>query len=952
MALHLRLVLCLVVTVAMALLVTITAIIVLDTSKEQADQFEQSSKDNTKAVNKAGRDAVEDAVELVQGRTNAVIASGVRDYLSVAYIPVEMLRRRIASGDLGLSTAAQTERFRDALWVTMKSLPDLRWFYVTTYPNGEWVAYERIIMEGDACNSYESHANDGRSNHLLCRNGEQFNWMVHDECCAPTMPGSTRYHYVPVNTETGVSVGRGIKDVWGVPRYDWAAHERFGNDPYGGGGPDWDGFDNGTFCCGYTALHVDVTQDPVPRELDQAWRQPFLWTTQYLIGWNAAMYLPNGRYLGVISAEFSLEYLGNYLRSLRRPQFQSEDFFLLDARDGGGAEDEVLIASSCLRTGDGEEDNRCGLDYRTNATDPSAGWEADDKKGFYLGAADPDGDTWWSPIPMWQVADRQGGIARALQQMAWDSFPTASTVPKWNTTSCKDWCGGNTRDRSWSEIYKRHPPHQDGPTSTNGWSGTFDFQGAERFVTVSALRLGDDKARRGGHPAPDGAGVLRWVVISTVKSIEYMRGIEAATATAEVNTQRQTDKMMSELDDARDLTIIIVVCVGFAILVLTFAMVYLMTLPLRLLATDMHSAAVMDLDDLGDGSDGMSAFTEVKELQKSFFAMVKSLKELRNYMPQSALVHSDDEEEAEKGKEQADKKLEGSQSKLSGSRMSGSARSSAVGSRQSKATKQQQQKTAAHGEMGVKTKPCSILAINLRGWLAATTARASEGVSMHGKYVSAVLSLMKSNKGICEPFVGDRLVVHFGALTPCTASPAKACTVAYTLSEKDLGSVAGVCYAKTACGNIGVDGMKRFSLVGGSLPCAVLLAGIAKRKDLKTLTDQGTYDEACKFFYFKSCTRVSFPKFKQHVFTAWQIMAPKASSEDEWMYQMEEAEARDPYTVYNKAFKSLFSSGDPGAMPSDGDAADWMWLRQVKEEKLGGAGPEKWAESVEAVEVM
>eukprot|EP00662_Eupelagonemidae_sp_cell21_P046587 gene46587-41011_t len=71
------------------------------------------------------------------------------------------------------------DRFREMLWELMKANPNLRWLYLTTYPNGEWVAYERVQ--------------------------DRFNWMIHVDCCAPTKrPGTGGYDYAPVDVITGM----------------------------------------------------------------------------------------------------------------------------------------------------------------------------------------------------------------------------------------------------------------------------------------------------------------------------------------------------------------------------------------------------------------------------------------------------------------------------------------------------------------------------------------------------------------------------------------------------------------------------------------------------------------------------------------------------------------------------------------------------------------------------
>eukprot|EP01062_Namystynia_karyoxenos_P062639 TRINITY_DN5551_c2_g1_i1.p1 TRINITY_DN5551_c2_g1~~TRINITY_DN5551_c2_g1_i1.p1 ORF type:complete len:998 (+),score=141.82 TRINITY_DN5551_c2_g1_i1:90-3083(+) len=944
MILHLRLVLCILLAVAVALLVTVTAVIVLTASKQQANNFEEASKENTDSVNKAGLQAVVDAVEIVQKRTNAVIAGSVQEYLSVGYIPVDIVHRRVAAGELGLSGPLEVDYFRAAHWVIIKAIPELRWLYFTTFPNGEWIAYERVIMLGDACTLYQPPKGSSAHRDVLCRDEEMYNLMIHDECCAPTMPGSRRYHYFPVDTETGIGVGTGIEDEFGVPRYDWAAHEHFDGDPHGCGGPEADGDDNGTFCCGYQAVHVDIDRDPIPSEHDQAWQQPFMWTganspvPQYLISWNKATFTPSGRFLGVSSVDFSLNYLGAYLNSLRRPQFQSEDFFLLDARSGGRLDDELLIASSCQRTGDSVAENRCGLSWRTNNSDPSAGWGPAERTGVYIGGADPDGDTQWDPLPIWRVADIQGGLLRALQLMAWAEFPTGPDVPKWDTSRCGSWCGASSRDRSWSEVYRRYPPHPDGPHATNGWSGTFVFQDARYFVTVSALILGNDRVRREGRPEPDGTGVLRWVVISVVQSTEYTRGIMQATADAEANMHRQTEATAQELDDARNLTIIIVVFVGLGFITFTFAMVFVTTLPLRHLAAEMQSAADMDLDYLGGPERSM--FAEVRELQCSFSVMVQSLRELRNYMPHHALAQvisvSGPADDPVMPSPHLRVGLCGRSSASSGSLEaevvspcgSPAGRSSTSGSRWGYPPTQRSVTLLARNCTGFLSHP------QLGDTTAFTAVMADE--------VERFTSIVQAQGGVADMLAGDHYTASFGALRVQGTQKRNAVVAAVQLSaspterretfgwtrpqsSRSLNSLfpggrlpaplkvtTAVCGGRVLCGDFGSAGVQRYMLIGGVSSFLPVVERAAAAWGTNVLIDTVVHVDAEQHWHCRLRKHLYFPKLSPQNIGIWEVVNPRLFSPhaSEWMYELENAES-NPWRRYNEAVSLWCIGGDP-----------------------------------------
>eukprot|EP01065_Artemidia_motanka_P034498 TRINITY_DN419_c0_g1_i2.p1 TRINITY_DN419_c0_g1~~TRINITY_DN419_c0_g1_i2.p1 ORF type:complete len:917 (+),score=331.95 TRINITY_DN419_c0_g1_i2:85-2835(+) len=910
MGVKLRIVLCIVMTIAMAVLATVVAVVVLDIANEQANDFAETSRQNTKAVNSASARSVEAAVQLVQERTNTLIATSVRDFMSVAYIPVEWTRLHFSTGELDVRTMVEVENVREFLFHAIKAVPQLRWVYLSLYPNGEWIAYERAVIDCAAT----SAAKGWPAN--WCRNGELFNWLITEECCSPVSNGSKtfKYHYVPVNPDTGMWIGN-VSDGNGVARWDTKVEETFGKDALPWNEP---ASEDGVNCCGYTAVHAKPT-DPFPPVGLSGWRQPFMWWTMYLIGFNAAIYLGDGTYLGVMTAEFSMDYLESFLRSLRKPEFKSEEFFVLDARDGGGPEDEALIASSCLKEDDGT--NTCGLMPRTLETDPTAPWPL---KNTYVGARDKDGDGLWDPTPFWEVADFQGGLAREVQKLMWREW-SATTIPQWDVNCTDNWCGGVTqRPRSWAEYYKQHPPHQMGPTRTAAWGSNLTYNGAERFLFVSSMSLGSEKSSEPSR-------YLRWVVVSTVESREYMQGIWDSTARAESDTQKQTEQMESELDDARTLTVIIVVSIGVAVLVATFFGVYSSLLPLQRLGADMHAAAVMDLENCGSAADGTSMFSEIHTLQVSFFAMVASLKELRNYMPQSALVASDTEDEMEKSK----------QSHVGGSAVSSrQASQRGRGSKHSSLNSAMPPKTAAAAE-GLKLKMATLLHSNYQGLLAS----GDDVMKVHAGYINALLSQSKAVKGIAEPFNGDRVFVHFAALGPCQAHQVKACTLAKSLSKAHPVHI-GICSTKISCGNMGVDGMKRFTMLGGVCSTAVLLSAIARHHNIDVLTDQAVESEANKSFYLKACTRVQFKKLRTSVWTAWQVCEGRSSGEeDEWMYQLERADQENPYADYNLRFKQLFA-GESLSLPGSVEVEDWAWLRKAEESIKGKADPTTWSEDL------
>eukprot|EP00756_Hemistasia_phaeocysticola_P007769 Hpha_TRINITY_DN14393_c0_g1::TRINITY_DN14393_c0_g1_i1::g.86430::m.86430 len=617
--------------VSVAALSTTVAMIMLDHAEKQADQCQEASLRNTQSVNSAGGWAVQETVHVMQDRTGIAIKGSVVDYISAGFAPIEYWRRRFATGEATTATMDGVDKLLGGFWDTLKANPSMRWIYITTFPNGEWLAIENVIERTEElCETAIQSAIPGGLPASFCDGLSHYNMMSFEQCCSPSNNhenplnedfgySTERYHYFPVDGLSGKWIGN-LSDGTGPPRWDRKV-EQWWNDGHGTplvGNGIYD--DNGTYCCGYTAIHTVGTA--LPREGAKGWRIPFLWTDQHLVGFNAAAY-HNGEYLGVLSAEFSLEYLGDYLRSLRREN-STEEFFLVDrGTEGQDGHKENFLSSSCRRNS--ESDNPCLLTPRTLLTDPGNTWPNGTRGAYFGGKETAPGSTYWNPLAFWEVANIQGGLARALQLLAWGEFPDAPDNIV--DTNCS-WCPPGKLGRSWSNVYDK------AVANGGNWRARHMFNDRYRLTSVSTLYLSDGEARN-----IDGTA-LQWLVLVSVEENEYLEPIQTATADALAETERLNKDMRDDLDSARDTAIIIIVVVGIVILLLTFLGLFAISAPLRKLSVDMSAAAVMDLESVSEVKE--SIFVEIANLQRSFVAMIRNLAEFRRFLPETVMLNDDD----------------------------------------------------------------------------------------------------------------------------------------------------------------------------------------------------------------------------------------------------------------------------------------------------------------------
>eukprot|EP01059_Diplonema_ambulator_P002408 TRINITY_DN1205_c0_g1_i1.p1 TRINITY_DN1205_c0_g1~~TRINITY_DN1205_c0_g1_i1.p1 ORF type:complete len:127 (+),score=64.83 TRINITY_DN1205_c0_g1_i1:3-383(+) len=66
-------------------------------------------------------------------------------------------------------------------------------------------------------------------------------------------------------------------------------------------------------------------------------------------------------------------------------------------------------------------------------------------------------------------------------------------------------------------------------------------------------------------------------------------------------------------------------------------------------------------------------------------------------------------------------------------------------------------------------------------------------------------------------------------------------------------------------------------------------------------------EEVCNKAYTRMLQHVVFAKYSQKVMVLFEATKPKKVTEEEWMYQLEEGNSKDPWKVYNKSYEQFMA---------------------------------------------
>lgn len=497
--------------------------------------------------------------------------------------------------------------------------------------------------------------------------------------------------------------------------------------------------------------------------------------------------------------------------------------------------------------------------------------------------------------------------------------------------------------------------------------------GYTKFGTTSGMRewvVPQDSGNTSGKAfftsaslVPDEQG-LEVYIVTMISKDEVMREITAALGVtrrrvADENKRTEDDRATDQL-----VMIVIVVCLAATLLAAAVYFTLVVTKPLYSLAHRMGFVANMELEKI-DEKQPLSKLSEVRKMERSFLRMFRNMVEYRSYMPASLLAAGGEQEEEEVEEEVERNENMTKQSAATGSRVTGSraAESARVGtasrsqsrrhggtraSSVSASSASQSQRAKAllkqRTETGVKGKKVSMVCSNMLGWHGAWKSD-GEMAGAHAAAIEQQLTASINEKGIPETFSGDRMLLSFNGVKNCAGHRQAACRAAAKIDAllqgapqfaKYKGQIVSLAVVSgdVKCGNLGTDGMKKFSYLGVAVTWLHAMERFNAKIGSTIMTDKWLWEDTQGDFFYRMVDQVIFGKRHKKPIQLYQMMGQKEAGEDEWMYQLEEGAANDPHKTWDATMQALI----------DGRVSEAVESGKAVEDTLAKAGSKSGVE--------
>ena len=410
--------------------------------------------------------------------------------------------------------------------------------------------------------------------------------------------------------------------------------------------------------------------------------------------------------------------------------------------------------------------------------------------------------------------------------------------------------------------------------------------------------------------------------------------------------------VLGKADSSSLLALWLAVIISIVGAALVFIGVSFIIAPLKQLERDMDDVADMKLDRHDAKRHGIIA--EVNAMHRSFRRMVKHMKEYRQYLPQSVLRESQGDSDISRSscpscpsrmvsngsrlEPESDLRHQSESSKIS--KASGSSKGSLKSM-----TSDTSVRVYHHAfKNGLKNRNITLVVVNGKGFHSlARRVSATSLLALHAHYLETVVHAVKDHRGIIDEFRGDHVHSSFNTLihnslhrgkavemclklrsilnrgpTVPTPSPAvhnpltpasrgREGTDEISLSEAadTLRVTQTVMGGRALCGNMGCIGLKRFSLIGSVLPAMAVLERWVSGWGYDVVADGLTAMEVQTTVTARCILQCTLPEGVRTML--YELVTPKPSIVEEWMYQLEQSAATTPFLNYNKAVEALYS---------------------------------------------
>eukprot|EP01061_Rhynchopus_euleeides_P004292 TRINITY_DN1354_c0_g4_i1.p1 TRINITY_DN1354_c0_g4~~TRINITY_DN1354_c0_g4_i1.p1 ORF type:complete len:1661 (+),score=570.77 TRINITY_DN1354_c0_g4_i1:16-4998(+) len=425
------------------------------------------------------------------------------------------------------------------------------------------------------------------------------------------------------------------------------------------------------------------------------------------------------------------------------------------------------------------------------------------------------------------------------------------------------------------------------------------------------------------------AGLPAYVYSIAVPYEDIVREAEAAAARLHRNLQVERSNTDKQLDRKTSATLFIVTVALLvaALMFLTFNDI--LTKPFAVFAMEIDSVAQIDVDGM-EPQYRNSVLLEINVMSKAMCALVKNMKEFKSFMPLSMqeCVAPVEEDSAT-----TDSDPNGRNTATSGIRTAvvrGAVPYSA--SHQSSSSLTSESRTASHRSVyhekarqatqllasSLHRKKMSFIVVNVQGFHRAMHSLGEkDAIDRHQKYIQLCIDNAQARCGMPESFSGDRVLVTFNGAKSCSGHPESAADTALLMCErwqKDSlgdGINMGIASGTVRAGNIGAQSMRRYTTIGSVLPWVYGVERFGRFKDRQMVCDSLFAEMLSGRYEFRHFGVVTSAKYSSSSSTSRTCVVVShfldkvQCTDDEWMYQLENASKSSRNAVWNAFFEHV-----------------------------------------------
>ncbi|KAJ9463247.1 hypothetical protein DIPPA_23903 [Diplonema papillatum] len=177
------------------------------------------------------------------------------------------------------------------------------------------------------------------------------------------------------------------------------------------------------------------------------------------------------------------------------------------------------------------------------------------------------------------------------------------------------------------------------------------------------------------------------------------------------------------------------------------------------------------------------------------------------------------------------------------------------------------------------------------------------------------LAAIGVSRGILESFMGDRITSSWNASRPCLShrhmAAQAACQISSSLTERSIVTHAGLACGEALCGNVGIESLMRYNIVGEVSSLAHDLTPVAKDWNIAILVDTKVANDVSASFNLRVVLeRVMYTKRgRDSGLVLWELLCSVDGVGEEWMYTLASDSAQR--TAFENALSIAFLRSDP-----------------------------------------